>query len=162
MAAVDYFLKLDGVPGESTDSKHKGEIDIMSWSWGASQSGTMATGGGGGAGKVSFTDISFTAKMSKASPKLTLACCNGEHIKNAVLTCRKAGKEQQEYLVVKLAEILVSSYHTTAGGGGDLIPTDNFSFNFAKIQMDYKEQKAEGTLGGVVSMNYSVKENKGA
>jgi type VI secretion system secreted protein Hcp len=134
---------------------------VSSWSWGATQSGTMATGGGGGAGKVSFQDMHFTAKMSKASPKLTLHCCNGQHIKNAVLTCRKAGKDQQEYLVIKIDTILVSSYHTSGGGGDDIIPTDTFSFNFAKIAMDYKEQKADGTLGGAVPMHWSVKENKG-
>ena len=162
MAVTDYFLKLDGIPGESTDHKHKGEIDILSWSWGASQSGTMAYGGGGGAGKVAFSDISFTAKMSKASVKLMLLCCSGEHIKNALLTCRKAGKDQQEYFTIKLETILVSSYHTTGGGGADIIPTDTFSFNFAKLTTDYKEQKPDGTLGGVVSANWSVKDNKGA
>jgi type VI secretion system secreted protein Hcp len=161
MAVVDYFLKLDGINGESTDSKHKGEIDILSWGWGATQSGTMSIGGGGGAGKVAFSDMHFAMKMNKASPKLALACSSGEHIKNAQLTCRKAGKEQQEYLVIKLAEVLVSSYQTAGGGGDNPIPTDSFSFNFAKIEMEYKEQKSDGTLGGVVKSHWSVKENKG-
>lgn len=97
MAAVDYFLKLDGIKGESQDSKHKDEIDVESWSWGETQSGTHAGGGGGGAGKVSMQDFHFVMKVNKSSPKLLQACASGEHIKEALLTCRKAGKEQQEY-----------------------------------------------------------------
>ena len=92
MAAVDYFLKIDGIPGESTDSKHKNEIDIESWSWGEANSGSHAYGGGGGAGKVSVQDFNFTMHVNKASPKLFLACATGQHIKEALLTCRKAGK----------------------------------------------------------------------
>src|SRR3981189_3517926 len=98
MAVVDYFLKIEGIPGESADSKHKDEIDLESWSWGVTQGGTMAYGGGGGAGKASFNDFHFTMKVNKSTPKLMLACANGEHIKKAVLTCRKAGKDQQEFL----------------------------------------------------------------
>src|SRR4051794_1035038 len=101
MAAVDFFLKIEGIEGESSDSKHKGEIDLVSWGWGAKQSGTFQYGGGGGAGKVTFEDFHFVMKSNKASPKLMLACATGEHIKKAELTCRKAGKEQQEYLKVK-------------------------------------------------------------
>src|ERR1700753_4105926 len=84
MAAVDYFLKIDGIEGESKDSKHKGEIDLDSWSWGANQSGTYHGGGGGGAGKVAMQDFHFVMKINKASPKLMLACASGEHIKKAV------------------------------------------------------------------------------
>src|SRR5256885_3864946 len=98
MAAVDYFLKVDGIEGESTDSKHKGEIDVQSFSWGETQSGTFAAGGGGGAGKVAMQDFHFVMGVNKSSPKLMLACANGQHIKQAVLTCRKAGTDQQEYM----------------------------------------------------------------
>ncbi len=159
MAAVDYFLKLDGIPGESPDSKHKGEIEISSFSWGATNMGSAAAGGGHGAGKVSFQDFHFTFKNCKASPKMMLACANGEHIKGAVLTCRKAGKDQQEYLIVKFADILVSSFQT-GGSAGDIIPTDSCSFNFCKIEMDYKEQKSDGSLGGSVKAGYDIKLNK--
>src|SRR5260370_38577759 len=109
MAAVDYFLKLDGIPGESTDSKHKNEIDIESWSWGQANSGSHAYGGGGGAGKVSMHDFSFTMRINKASPKLFLACATGQHIKGAILTCRKAAKEQQETLKINFRYPLVRS-----------------------------------------------------
>src|SRR5262249_20296840 len=100
MAAVDYFLKIDGIDGESQDHKHKGEIDLLSWSWGEHQSGTHGAGGGGGAGKVSMGDFHFVMHINKASPKLMLACADGEHIRKAVLTCRKAGTEQQEFLKI--------------------------------------------------------------
>src|SRR5947209_902922 len=121
MAAVDFFLKVDGIEGESTDAKHKNEIDVESWSWGEHQSGTHAGGGGGGAGKVSMDDFHFVMKVNKASPKLFLACADGDHIKKAVLTCRKAGKEQQEYLKITLSDLLVSSYHT-GGSQGNVVP----------------------------------------
>jgi type VI secretion system secreted protein Hcp len=119
MALFDAFLKIDGIDGESADAKHKGEIDVESWSWVAQQTGTHAHGSGGGAGKVSMDDVHFVMKTSKASPKLMLACASGQHIKKAVLTCRKAGGEQQEYLKVTFSDLLVSSYH--GGGAGELI-----------------------------------------
>src|SRR5262245_14555266 len=109
---VDYYLKLDGIDGESTDDKHKNEIDVESWSWGASQGGTMSSGGGGGAGKVQMQDYHFVMKGCKASPKLMLACATGEHIKKAVLTCRKAGGGQQEYLKITMEDCLISSFQT--------------------------------------------------
>lgn len=159
MAAVDYFLKLDGIDGESTDSKHKGEIDIESWSWGETNAGTHAGQGGGGAGKVQMQDFHFVMRVSKASPKLMLACATGEHIKKAVLICRKAGKEQQEYLKVTMSDLLVSSYQT-GGSSGNVVPTDQVSLNFSKIEYEYKEQKADGTLGGTTKGGYNLKENK--
>ena len=160
MAAVDYFLKVDGIPGESQDSKHKGEIDIESFSWGATQQGAHAAGGGGGAGKVSMQDFHFVMKINKASPKLFLACANGEHIKKAVLVCRKAGKEQQEFMTVTMSDLLVSSFQTGGSGHGDILPTDQISLNFAKIEFEYKEQKTDGTLGAATKAGYDLKANK--
>src|SRR5258708_6196229 len=112
MAAVDYFLKLEGVQGESADHKHKGEIDLLSWSFGASNASTFHFGGGGGAGKVQMQDMHFQMNVNKASPKLFLACATGEHIKKATLVCRKAGKDQQEYLTVNFTDVMVSSFQT--------------------------------------------------
>jgi len=160
MAVADYFLKIDGIDGESQDAKHKNEIEIMSWSWGANQSGSFAAGGGGGAGKVSMHDFAFQKHVDKASPKLMLACAGGDHIKQATLTCRKAGKDQQEYLVVKFSDILVSSYQTGGHGEGDVRPLDSIALNFAKIEFDYKEQKADGSLGGSVKTGWDLKLNK--
>jgi len=161
MAAVDYFLKIDGIEGESQDSKHKAEVEIQSFSFGATQTGSFAAGGGGGAGKVHMQDFHFTVPVNKASPKLMLACASGQHIKKAVLTVRKAGKEQQEYLKYTFSDLLVSSYQT-GGGGGDVLPVDQISLNFAKIETEYKEQKADGTLAGSVKAGWDLKQNKEA
>src|SRR6202011_2897058 len=160
MAQVDYFLKIDGIDGESADSKHKGEIDLESWSWGEAQTGTHVHGGGGGAGKVAMQDFHFVTKINKASPKLFLACADGEHINKAVLTCRKAGKDQQEFLKVTMSDLLVSSYQTGGSGHEDIVPTDQISLNYSKIEFEYKEQKPDGTLGGAVKAGWDVKANK--
>jgi len=160
MAAVDYFLKIDGIDGESQDHKHKGEIELESFSWGETQAGHHSGGGGGGAGKVQMQDFHFVMKVNKSSPKLMLACATGEHIKKAVLVCRKAGKDQQEFLKYEFTELLVSSYQTGGSSHGDVIPLDQISLNFSKIQVEYKEQKADGSLGGAVKAGYNLKENK--
>jgi type VI secretion system secreted protein Hcp len=158
--AVDYFLKVDGIDGESEDSKHSGEIDLESFSWGETQTGSHSFGGGGGAGKVQMQDFHFVMKHCNASPKLSLACAEDEHIKKGVLTCRKAGKEQQEYLKVTMSDLLISSYQTSGSSHGDEVPTDQVSLNFSKIEFEYKDQKADGTLGGTTKTGYDVKAMK--
>lgn len=160
MAAVDYFLKIEGIDGESGDDKHKNEIELESWSFGESQSGTMAYGGGGGAGKVQMQDFHFVMKVNKASPKLFLACATGEHIKKSTLVCRKAGKDQQEFLKVTFSDSLISSYQTGGSGGSDVIPMDQIALNFAKIEIEYKPQKADGTLDAAIKVGYDLKANK--
>src|SRR6266480_4326520 len=143
MAAVDYFLKVDGIQGESKADDHKDEIDLESFSWGETQSGTWATGGGG-TGKVSMQDFHFTMAYNKASPALFLACAQGDHIKNAILTCRKAGKKQQEFMKVTMSDVLVSLFQI--GGAVGVVPTDQISLNFAKIEVEYQEQDATGKI----------------
>jgi len=160
MAAVDYFLKVEGIDGESGDAKHKNEIDLESWSWGETQSGSHAFGGGGGAGKVSMQDFHFVMRVNKASPKLFLACASGEHLKKATLTCRKAGKDQQEFLKHTFTDCLVSSYQTGGSAHGEIIPTDQISVNFAKIEVEYKAQDEKGQVGGPVKANWDLKQNK--
>ena len=162
MAAVDYFLLFKGIEGESHDHKMKakGAIDLESWSWGESQTGTGHTAGGHGAGKVHMQDFHFVTKFGKHSPKLFLACADGEHMKEALLICRKAGKDQQEYLHVKMTDLLVSSYQTGGSAHGDLIPTDQCSINFARIEFEYKEQKQDGSLGAATKAGYDVKQQK--
>jgi type VI secretion system secreted protein Hcp len=159
MATVDYFLKIDGIEGESRDDRHKDEIDIESFSWGETQSGTFAGGGGGGAGKVSMQDFHFTMRLNKASLALFLACAQGDHIKNAMLTCRKAGRERQEFMKVKMSDILVSSFQIGEAGG--VVPTDQISLNFAKIEVEYKEQDATGKLVGSIKKWFDFKIMKG-
>jgi len=160
MALVDFFLKLEGIPGESHDHKHKDEIQLESWSWSEAQSGTHAAGGGGGAGKVHMQDLHITKKVDKSSPKLLLACATGEHIKGALLTCRKAGKEQQEYLKIKLSDLLVSSYQTGGSDGANLVPTDQIALNFTKIEFEYYPQKPDGSLDAKVVVGYDLKQSK--
>ncbi|HEX4708317.1 MAG TPA: type VI secretion system tube protein Hcp [Candidatus Udaeobacter sp.] len=157
MAAVDYFLKIDGIQGESKDDRHKDEIDIESFSWGETQSGTFAAGGGGGAGKVSMQDFHFTMSVNKASPALFLACAQGNHIKNAILTCRKGGRE--EFMKVTMNDVLVSSFQM--GGAGGVVPTDQISLNFAMIEVEYKEQDATGKLVGSIKKWFDFKSMKG-
>jgi type VI secretion system secreted protein Hcp len=167
MANVDYFLKLDGIDGESQDQKHKNEIDVMSFSWGEKQTGTAYQGGGMGSGKVQMNDFTFTMTVNKASPKLLLNCANGAAIKTAILTCRKAGKDQQEYYKITMTDLLVSSY-VTAGGyqtgaiAGEVelpVPTDNISLNYSTISFSYSPQKADGTLDGAITAGWNLKAN---
>lgn len=161
--ATDYFLKLEGIPGESLDEKHKGEIEIDSFNWGISNMGNAGRGGGAGTGNAEFSDINFNKQTDKSSPKLVKAASSGEHIKEAVLTCRKAGGKggQVEYLIITMNDVMVSSYQTNApGAGGSSIPNDSFSFNWTKIKYEYKPQKADGSLEGAVLAGFDRSGNK--
>ncbi len=149
------FLKLDGVEGESVDSKHKGEIDVESFSWGLTNPSSAT---GQGAGKVSMQDFHFVMRQNAASPKLILACATGEHIKKAVLTVRKAGKEQQEYLKVTMQDCLVSSYQT--GGTGEEVPSDQVALNFGQIDYSYSPQAADGRLEAPIVASVDVTQNR--
>jgi type VI secretion system secreted protein Hcp len=160
MAAVDYFIKFDGIKGESADAKHKDEIDVESWSWGETHAGSAASGGGGGAGKVSMQDFHFVMKLNRASPGLMKACATGQHIKTATLSGRKAGKGQLDYLTFKFHDVLVSSVQTGGSEDYDVLPTEQVSFNFAKIEVEYKPEKADGSLGVAVQFRYDLKANK--
>jgi type VI secretion system secreted protein Hcp len=156
--AVDMFLKLDGIKGESKDHKHKDEIHIESFSWGLSQTGAAGTGGGGGAGKVQVHDISITKHVDASSPDLMLHSCNGKHIKEGLITVRKAGENPVEYLKIKLADIIVSGVQH-AGHGSDLL-TESLTLNFSKFWTEYQEQGADGKAqGSPKTMGWDVKGN---
>jgi type VI secretion system secreted protein Hcp len=160
IVAVDYFLKIDGVPGESSDAKHKGEIQLDSFGWGETSPGGAGPGGGVGAGKVQMQDLVVTMAVSKASPKLMLACATGKHHKEAVLTARRAaGKAQQEFLVFKFKEVVVTSYQLGGSELGDA-PMDQVSLGFSTIQMEYSPQKADGSLDTPVKAGWDLKQNK--
>lgn len=163
MAQVDYFLKIDGIPGEATDDRHKKEIDVLSWNLGVTNQGTSAYAGGLGAGKAVFHDFQFVMKTSAATPKLLEACATGAHIKEATLVCRKAGGGQLEYLIYKFTEgLVISSFQTGGHGGDDVIPTESITFNYAKIEVEYKEQDTNtGQLNkGSIKAGYNLKLNK--
>jgi type VI secretion system secreted protein Hcp len=157
MAVADYFLKLDGIQGESQDSKHSNEIQLESWSFGATNRGSASAGGGMGSGRVDLADISFVKRVDKAGPKLFQFCCTGEPVKTAVLVARKAGKDQQEYMKITLTDSLVSSYTLGGAEGSNVHATEQFSLNFSKIEFSYQEQKADGTLGGAVKFGWNAK-----
>jgi type VI secretion system secreted protein Hcp len=157
----DAFLKIDGIEGESPDSKHGKEIQLLSFSFGADQPASSSLGGGSGAGKVNMHDLSIVKQVDKASPKLFVACCTGQHIKSAVLTSRKAGGDQQDYMIVTLSDIIVS-HVTTAGqaAGTDGLPNEQVALNFSKVNFEYKEQGADGTLKGTVAGGFDIKTMK--
>jgi type VI secretion system secreted protein Hcp len=159
--AVDMFLKLDGISGESRDKAHGGSIDVLAWSWGVSNSGTAHVGGGSGAGKANVQDLSLTKFIDKSSPDLMLACCNGKHFKKATLIVRKAGEKPLEYLTITMEEVLITSLSTGGSGGEDRL-TENVTLNFAKIQVDYKEQTPTGAAGATPSMSYDIAGNVAA
>jgi type VI secretion system secreted protein Hcp len=143
--AFDMFLKIENVDGESNDDKHKGEIELLSYSFGVAQVGTTGFGGGGGAGKVSMQDFHFSAPVNLSSPVLFRACASGEHFKKAVLTCRKAGGEQHEFLKITMTDLLVSQYSNSGDSAGE-IPMDQISLNYSKIEMLYTSPNPRGEV----------------
>jgi type VI secretion system secreted protein Hcp len=158
--AVDMFLKIDGIKGEARDGKHGDEIDVLAWSWGMSQSGTAHLGGGAGAGKVSVQDLSVTKYIDSASADLMLACCNGKHFKEALLTVRKAGETPVEYIKVKMEEVLIGSISTGGSGGEDRL-TENVTLNFAKVSVDYTAQDEKGKAKSPpLSMTWDIAKNQ--
>jgi type VI secretion system secreted protein Hcp len=156
--AVDMFIKIDDIKGESIDHKHKGEIQVLAWSWGISQSGSTHQGPGGGAGKANIQDLSFTKYIDHSSPNLIKFACNGKHFKQAHLTVRKAGEHPLEYVKIKLEDIIISSISTGGSGGEDRL-TENVTLNFAKFVVDYTPQKADGSGDATVSVKWNIPAN---
>jgi type VI secretion system secreted protein Hcp len=159
--AIDLFLKIDGIPGESQDAQHKDEIELESFSWGETQPVPhAATGAGAGAGRVEIHDFHFVARISKASPKLLLACASGQHLRQATLTARKAGATPFEFLVVKLSDLLVTSYDVGGSAHQDAPPVDQVSLHFAKIEVEYRPQKPDGSPDAPVKAGWDVANNR--
>jgi len=153
-SSFDVFLKIDGIPGESTDVQHKNEIEIEAFSWGETNNAAP----GRGAGKVNMQVFHFAMGVNKASPMLFLAVANGKHFKNAILSIRRAGGEPpQDFMKWTLTDIVVTSYQT-AGNGGEL--TDQFSLSFGKIEVEYIPQNPDGSLGVPVKAGWDLKANK--
>lgn len=157
--AVDMFLKIKGVAGESQDDKHKDEIDVLAWSWGASQSGTTHMGSGGGAGKANFQDLSFTKYVDKSSAGLLQHVASGKHIDEANLVVRKAGDNPLEYIKLDLKDVIVTSVSTGGSGGEDRL-TENVTLNFSQFKMIYTPQSKDGTGGGAVDYGFDIAANK--
>ena len=158
--AFDAFLKIDGVPGESTDDKHKDWIEILSYDWGASQpaSGTASSSGGASTGRADFQDFSVVKLLDKASPKLAVYCADGTHIKEIVLELCRAGGAKLPYMKYTMSNVIISSY-SPAGGGG--LPSESVTFNYGKIKWEYTQQKrADGGGGGKKSSGWDLEKNK--
>jgi type VI secretion system secreted protein Hcp len=157
--AVDMFLKLDGVDGESKDKTHAKDIDVLSWSWGMSNSGSAHVGGGAGSGKVNVQDVSVTKYIDSSSPKLMLSCCDGTHFTTAALTVRKAGGVSPvEYVIIKMEEVLITSV-TTGGSGGEDRLTENVGLNFAKVKVEYTPQNDKGAPGTMIPFSWDIAAN---
>jgi type VI secretion system secreted protein Hcp len=156
--AVDMFLKIDGIKGESADAKHKGEIEVLSWSWGMSQTGTTHMGTGGGAGKVNVQDVTITKYVDRATPILLKHCVTGIHIKEALLTVRKAGGKPLEYVKIKMTGALVSGLHT-GGTGKDERLTEQLTLNFSAFEVDYVPQKEDGSGDASIPMKWNIAKN---
>ena len=159
----DTFLKIDGVDGESSDAKHKGEIEILSYSWGVSQAitGTVSSTGTFSGQRCDMTPVTVVKQLDKSSPKLAQACAAGEHLKSAVLTLSRAGGDKQPYMKYKLSDVLVESVRTggaSQGEGG--VPTEEVGLRFAKIELEYTVIGTDGKAAGNVAGGWDLKENK--
>jgi len=155
--ASDIFAKLGDIKGESLDEKHKDQIEVLSWSWGVS-AGPHSTGGGSGAGKPSFHDLSFTHKIDKASPSLLRSCASGQQLKEATITRRKAGKGQEEFLVIRMNDVIITSVTEDDEGGENQVETVTLAF--AKVDVEYRPQKTDGSLDAGLHFKYDLKANK--
>lgn len=144
--AVDMFLELGPIKGESLDKTHKEKIDVLAWSWGLSNSGSAHVGEGAGAGKANFQDISVTKWIDKSSADMLYACASGKHIPTAKLIIRKAGENPLEYLTYNFENIIISAVSTGGSGGEDRL-TENVTLNFAKVKMEYWTQAKDGAKG---------------
>jgi type VI secretion system secreted protein Hcp len=164
--AFDCFLKVDGVPGESSDDKHKEWIELLSYSHGVSQpgSGSASSGGGRSAERCDHQDFSVVKTLDKASPKLALYCCNGKHLKEvSVELCRATG-DKQKYMAYKLSDVIVSSVRPGGSAqGGEALPLEEVSFNYGKIEWTYTETDHKtGKAKGDVKANWDLTANKGS
>ena len=155
--AGQYFLKIDGIEGESLDEQHKGEIELDSWMFGGAMSGPLKTGSGAGAGKFTAQDFQFTAKVSKASPMLFLACTTGRRMPKATMTGRKGGDRPVDYFTITLSDVMISSYQENGASGTGMAPMEQVSCVFTKIQLEYRPINEDGSLGNPVSATYDVK-----
>lgn len=158
--AVDMFLKFATVKGDSQVSGHEDEIEVLGWSWGAHQSGTMHRGRGGGAGKVSVNDLTINKYVDQGTPNLWKLCCNGKHEDEAVLTIRKAGGDAPvEYLKITMEEVLVSDMQV-GGAEGDENVTETVTLNFASFKLEYTPQEPDGSSGATVETGWDIRKNE--
>ncbi|MEM9435591.1 MAG: type VI secretion system tube protein Hcp [Pseudomonadota bacterium] len=157
--AVDIFLSLDKIKGESVDDKHAGEIDVLAWNWSMSQSGTTHLGPGGGSGKVAVADLSLTKYVDMATHDLLKHCATGTHIAEGTLIVRKAGAVPLEYFTIKMTDIIISSYSTGGSGDGMDRVMEDVTLNFAKYEVTYASQKNDGSKGPEGKAGFDIAKN---
>lgn len=158
--AVDYYLELEGIKGESQDKDHKDQIEVLSWSWGMTQTGSGHSGTGSASGRANFQDVSLTKIMDKASVTLQQYCATGKHIPTGKLVCYKAsGDNRVKYFVMDMKKVYVSSYSTGGVSEGGL-QTENLSLNLGEFKDTYTQQMADGSAGASVDFGYDIAGHK--
>lgn len=159
---VEMFLKLTGIEGESSDAKHKGEIDVLAWSWGLSEETPQTGGGGGGGGKVKVHDLSIQKLVDLASPLLLSSSVEGKHISDGTLTARNLSKKEvpQEFLVFKMTDVLVTSVSMSGTEKDEIRPTESVALNFVKLEFDYRSFKSDGSVDQEKSFRWDFRANK--
>lgn len=159
MAEADFYLKIDTIEGESLAKGFEKQMQIESWSFGANNAGSATIGTGMGTGKVSMQDFHFVIQNGKASVQLFLATCKGNHIPQAILSCRKTGGDGNPYTYYKVTfgDLVISSFQTGGSNGSGALPMEQISFNFTKITHEYYQQKADGTVALTNTVSYDTK-----
>ncbi len=156
--ALDTFLKIDGIEGESVVKGMERQIEVLSWSWGMTQQGSAHSGTGAGTGKVNVQDLHFTKVVDKGSPLLMKLCCNGKHLKDAVVTMRKAGDNPVDFVKITLTNVLVSSVSSGGEKEGDQL-IESVSLNFSEFRYEYKTQTKDGKAGPAVTTGFNIATN---
>ena len=156
-ADLDFFLKIDGIKGESQDSKHKDEIDVTSWSWGLSNTGSSVVGGGGGAGKPVFQDFSWIQGLDASIPPIFLGVATGKHYKSAQLDVVKPGKDSAVFFEMNFDDVLFTKLQLSGAGSGQ---TALVALDYGKVTLRYRPQKADGSYSGWIEGSFDVKANK--
>jgi type VI secretion system secreted protein Hcp len=156
--ATDIFAKIGDIKGDSTDNKHQDEVEVLSYSWGVTNTGSIGTGGGGGAGRATFQDLSIVHKIDRASPQLLQACATGQHLKEATITFRKAGKGQQDFLIIKMNDVIITGVVQSAPSSE--AGSETVSLEFAKVDWEFKPQKTDGSLDAGIHFKFDIKANK--
>ena len=155
---TDIFLKIAEIKGESSDARHRDEIDVLSFSWGVAGSGSPGVGGGAAAGRPTFQNLSIVHNIDKASPLLLQACATGSHFREAVITHRKAGGEQHEYLIVRLNDVIVTT--VTHSGTGGQPASEIVTLAFGRVDFEYRPQMPDGSVDTPINFRFDLSTNR--
>jgi type VI secretion system secreted protein Hcp len=156
--ASDIFAKIGDIKGESSDDKHKDEIEVLSYSWGVTNPGSLGSGGGGGTGRATFRDLSIVHKIDRASPNLLKACATGQHLKEGTITFRKAGERPHEFLIIKMNDVIITG--VVQGAAGSEVGSETVSLEFAKVDWEYKPQRPDGSPEAGIHFKFDLKAHK--